>query len=218
MPEHAQYDVIHVLSELSAPVPHRCVVPPAPQVVYAVPQVPSRRDSAYGTDDKSEQRARGRGWKSLNIWVVFRWFRHLENISHMDAHGRDTRVGDFIGGRVSVTDVDCRDFNNRINIFVKDTIGETRNFVLPMLFERHDRMSLKGLSLITSTPSLRKFDVGWARNRDEYAYCVWASSSACIALEDGISESINTDISSVTRVVRAVLSWRARLLLHSAVR
>ena len=217
MQEHAQYDVNHVLSELAAPVSQRRVVRPAPQVVYAVPRVLSRRDSACGTDDKFEQRARRRGWKSLNRWVIFGWFRHWENISHVDAHGRDTRVGEFLGGRVSATDVDCCGFNNRLNIFVKDTIRETRNFVLPMLFERLDRMSLKGLSLITGSPGLRKFDVVWARNCEEYAYCVWASSSACIALEDHISELMNTDTSSVPRVVRAVLSWRARLPLHPAV-
>ena len=118
---------------------------------------------------------------------------------------------------ISATDVDCYDFNIRLNIFVKDAIRETRNFVLPMLFERLDRMSLKGLSLITGSPSFRKFDVVWARNHEKYAYCVWASSSAFIALEDRISELMNSNPSSVPRVVCGVLSWRSRLLLHPAV-
>lgn len=211
----AQYDVSRVLDEFDAPLMARHTMPSAPRFVSS-PGPVTRRDTTR-TGAKLEQRARRRGWKSLNRWVIPGFFRHWELISSVDARGRDTKVGDFLGGRASPADIKCYDFVRHLNIPVKDTLRETRCFVMPMLFERLDRMSLKGISLIHDNPSLTTFDVVWARNREEYAYCVWASSAACRALEDRVSELIKSSPSSVPRVAHAVLSWRNRLLLHSAV-
>lgn len=220
-PDLSRYDVSNVLSELDdRPHPAAGASAPsnrAPHQVSRGDYDMVRRGDASGIDDKFEQRARRRGWRSLNRWVIPGFYRHWEMISHMDSRGRDTRVGDFLSGRVSPSDVNCYDFETHLNVWVKDTIRETRNFVLPMIFERLERMSLNNLSLLGCNPELRNFDVVWARNREEFTYCVWASSAACIALENRISELMRSNPTSIPRVVRATLSWRDRLLLHTAV-
>ena len=85
-------------------------------------------------------------------------------------------------------------------------------YFIPMVFEHLDRLSYKGLSLLRQ--GYRVFDVAWARNQEELAYCQWLARDAFRDLEQ---ESNQTPPGLLPRALNLLLAWRGGVAPYPSV-